>query len=1381
MPITELFLGAFLQVLFERLASRELLNFARRGGINKLLKKWEKMLISINWVLDDAEDRQLNGDLEVKSWLEDLRNLAYDIDDLLDEFTTESTENKSKAEPRTSKARSFLPSCCFRLSLGELMFNHKMRSEIEKMDGKLQELIARINALRLREINGNRSAYGRQIGRIPTTPLPERCFVAREVEKTEILRLLTEEDDGTCANPKVISIVGMGGVGKTVLVQQVYNDARVTSSFEVKAWACVSDDFDVHAITKSILETINGDLDCEAKSLNWLQDKLKESLSGKKFFVVLDDVWNESYDNWITLLKPFQLGAEGSTIIITTRSHLVASVVGARPYTLIGLSQDACITLFAFHALGVENFDHHPDLKVLGLKIVEKCQGLPLAVKTLAGLLRSKVSLHEWEALLNSKIWDLPENEILPALKLSYLHLPSHLRRCFAYCAIFLKDYEIERDELIHWWIAEGLLELKEGKNRWNIGLNYFNELASRSLFQKSNSSGSRFLMHDLVNDLAKLVAGATYFSSGEFEFGSDQNGTSLARHASFISGRHIVPKTFTIYHGMRELRSFISLGKQPRHYNRSFVSQKVLCDLLSRLEYLRVLSLSHYYISEVPDCIGKLRHIRYLNLSYTDIETLPKSIVELYNLEALMLQGCQDLIELPEGMEKLVNLRFLDITDTLNLRAMPLYIGNLVGLEMLSKFVVGTKNGSRLKELKNLENLQGELCISDLHMVREASDAKDASLRTKQGIRQLTMQWSEDFETFQDEELEAEVLNFLCPPKNLETLTLSYYGGLKFPSWLGRPSHINIVHLYLQGCHRAKALPSLGQLFSLKELYIEGLNAICTVGPEFYGTKSHFPSLRTLEFRDMPLWEDWSHGFGIEVGVLFPRLERLVIRNCPMLMGRLPSQLSSLIKLVIKSCPRMDDSPSIISLPFLNELNFGGCNEGVLNSLVNMTFLTALVIVDVAELTCLNLGITSSLIKLEKLEIKSCEKLMYLWQDKDVIQNLACLKSLLVKSCPEFISFMAREENVELPDNLETIHLEDCFNLEKLPSKIHTLSSLRRLTVRNCPKLVSFPETGIPASVISLKIIRCEMLQSLPRGLSIHLDEPSNSNNNLGDMISCLQELTISGCKYLPTSPISEGRFLYSTLKKLEMLNCSGVESLVDLDRLQSLQVINIWCCEDVRSLPECLHTLSHLTSLTLGNCPALELECFPPLPPGISYFCLYGCPKIKSLPNQLHQLIRLREMAIQDCESIKHFPKGGLPPWLKGLTVMRCRNMKQPVREWLTLLTSLQYLSIDGSVGEVGEKEDLLLSFPSSLLELGIHDMRNLKRLSSNLPPSLQRLWIIQCPKLRYLPQEGLPPSLQQLWIKGCGILNERCSKLTGSYWHLIHEIPEVIFFEC
>ncbi|KAF8039018.1 hypothetical protein BT93_B1536 [Corymbia citriodora subsp. variegata] len=1373
--IGEMILSTFLEVLFDRLASGELLSLMQREGLDTLLKKWEKELRRINGALEDAEEKRLTGDAGVKLWLEDLRNLAYDIEDLLDDCTAQAQQRNQKAESkRASKTLLVVPSC---FSPREFMHDRKMRSEVEDIDCRLKEITKKKYSLSLSKNDTNWSASHRAQQQRHTTHLAESCFVGREKEKMEVLRLLIGEEGNNNINatPKMIPIIGTGGVGKTALAQQVYHDNAVTSYFDVKAWTCVSYDFDLAAITKRISENIPG-FSGEGKNLGQLQEKLWEYLSGKKFLVVLDDVWMEKYGEWTDLLKPFQAGAEGSVIIITSRNLRVASMAGFPAYCLKELPQDACLILLANHALSAKNFDDHRHLESLGEKIVIKCKGLPLAVKTLGGLLRTDVDPLKWEAISNSRIWDLPEveNEILPSLKLSYLYLPLYLKRCFAYCAIFPKDYEIERDELIHWWMAEGLLDGSKGKNKWETGLGYFGELVSRSFVQESSSNSSQFLMHDLLNDLAKLVAGP-HFSSRGFESESNERDASLARHASFISSYGIASERLKVYRRMKRLRSFISLQPRPGKFSMLHLSQSVLDDLLSDLTYLKVLSLSRYCISEVPDRVGKLRHLHYLNLSYTEIKRLPESIDGLFNLEALILRGCPYLAGLPQGVEKLIKLRYLDIRKTRSLQAMPQHIGNLVNLEILSKFIVGKENGPRLNELRHLELLRGELLISELHNVEEDGDAKEANLHRKRGIDRLTMKWSKG----QDSQNAELVLECLQPHKDLRDLTISYYSGIEFPFWLGNPLHVNIVSLRLCGCHKIRSLPSLGLLSSLKELHIEGLNAVRMVGSEFYGTTEPFPSLTTLEFKDMSFWRDWIHfGGAEELRDPFPRLQHLMIRNCPMLKGQLPGKLDSLVRLHIDSCPLLDALPAI-NLRSLCELHFRGCNKVTLNSLGDMTSLTTLVVENVEGLTCFPPGYTSSLTKLEKFEVRRCKNLIHLWQDTDYVQNLACLKSLDVISCPRLVSFIAGESDRELPSRLEAMKLSDCLSLERLPNKMHNLASLRSLIVLNCPKLRSFPETGLPASMTSLTVENCENLQHFPLGTKI------------GNETSRLRELSIYRCDSLPASPFGKGG-LPETLKELKIHNCRGVKSLVDIVSgsghqrpVQWLEDVRILYCEHLGSFPQSLRELFRLTRLTIFGCPALELKCFPPLPASISEFSLRSCPNVRSLPDDLHHLTSLRSLYIVDCENITEFPIRGLPPNIETLEVRVCVNMQQHVKEWgLHTLASLQSLWIDGSVGRLGDMvhfpsdgagddHDLL---PSSLTYLNLSDMRNLESLSDGLPCSLQRLYTHGCRKLRYLPEAGLPSSLEHLSIGDCKVLENRWLKHASDYWHLIKEIPTI-----
>jgi replication-associated recombination protein RarA len=183
----------------------------------------------------------------------------------------------------------------------------------------------------------------------------------REKDKEAALELLLGEK---CSETgvSVIPILGMGGIGKTTLAQLLFNDEKVQSFFDLKAWACVSEDFDAVRVTKAILKSVTF-VSHDETDLNLLQLKLKDKLKGKKFLVVLDDLWNENYQDWTILCAPFLAGAPGSRIVITTRNQVVSSMTSTIPaYRLEVLSNDACLSVFTQHALGASNFSEHPTL-----------------------------------------------------------------------------------------------------------------------------------------------------------------------------------------------------------------------------------------------------------------------------------------------------------------------------------------------------------------------------------------------------------------------------------------------------------------------------------------------------------------------------------------------------------------------------------------------------------------------------------------------------------------------------------------------------------------------------------------------------------------------------------------------------------------------------------------------------------------------------------------------------------------------------------------------------------------------------------------------------------------------------------------------------------
>jgi len=271
------------------------------------------------------------------------------------------------------------------------------------------------------------------------------------------------ETTNLAGNVSVLPIFGIGGIGKTTLAQLIYNDERVRAHFTVRIWVCVSDLFDDERMTKEIVKTISEpkiELPCD---IGDLRVQLKEQLKSQKFLLVLDDIWQISQQQWEYFYAPLRCGLEGSMILVTTRHQNIAHLVATssyEPVQLKGLPDDIFWEFFKECAFGRKLPESYPRLQEIGRKICFKLRGTPLAAKTLGRLLNSKLSEDHWSYIEGSELWEQPQKDgdILPALRLSYLYLPIELRRCFAFCSMFPKDYSFERHEIVDIWVAQGFM-----------------------------------------------------------------------------------------------------------------------------------------------------------------------------------------------------------------------------------------------------------------------------------------------------------------------------------------------------------------------------------------------------------------------------------------------------------------------------------------------------------------------------------------------------------------------------------------------------------------------------------------------------------------------------------------------------------------------------------------------------------------------------------------------------------------------------------------------------------------------------------------------------------------------------------------------------------
>lgn len=977
--------------ILEVLASQIFHEIGLAYGVQDDISNLRDTVDTIQAVLLDAEDKHSRKDHAVTIWLRRLKDAVYAAEDLLDDFSTEFLRRKLMSGSRVTKE--------------VLLFFSKYNqfAYALEMGRKIKAIRERLESIKNdRQFHLLQQPYER---RVENTRRETHSFVhkediiGRDGDKNEIIDRLLDSSESEIESVAVIPIVGIGGLGKTAVAQLVYNDEDVKTHFNLRMWVCVSDIFDVTTIVEKMIRSATN-RESEKLDLDQLQERLRGEIDGKRYLLVLDDVWNENRDKWLELEALLMNGVSGSKIVVTTRSERVARITSKLPFhALRGLPEDMSWSLFTRMAFEQGSEPKDSKLVQIGKDVVGKCAGVPLAIRTIGRLLYYNNTETYWLHFRDDELSKVPqeESDILPKLKLSYDHLPSPLKQCFAYCALFPKDYLIVKEQLVLLWMAQGFLGLSiDNQCPEDVGHEYFMSLLSRSFFQDAEydewGNIIRCKIHDLMHDLAESVAG-TECAKVKLDA---RNVNERTHHISCVSGFDSSLEFPTASLRAKNLRTFLSTvySSSDRQLNESYCNK-----IVSSFKCLRTLNLSNSEIETVPSLIGKLKHLRYFNLSHNaDIKSLPDSVSRLLNLQTLDLSCCDDLVELPRDIGKMVSLRHLAIESCLSLTDMPNGLGQLTNLRTLPLFMVGRK--TQLSQLNGLNKLRGSLRIENLG---EKQNSRLANLEAKEGLQSLVLQWDANKTVIY---IDDALLEGLKPHQNLKELTIIRFGGIRLSSWLSSVTNLTMIDISI--CIKCQYIPELDQLPSLKRLRLFKLSALEYISSSSPPSTTIFPSLEELRIFACPELKGWWRTDGSTTQTAEPPL------------------FPSLSKLTIDGCPKLVFMPLY---PSLEELSLCSTSSHPLQQTMMRTTNTA----------------EPPFSKLKSLTIESIDDLET-WPE-EMMPNFPSIQNISIELCPKLISLPQRLNNAT---TLKTVGIYDCPNMAILPEGLQ----LQSLEIIQCPQL---------------------------------------------------------------------------------------------------------------------------------------------------------------------------------------------------------------------------------------------------------------------------------------------------------------------------------------
>ncbi|XP_020093085.1 disease resistance protein RPM1-like [Ananas comosus] len=777
----------------------------------------------------------------LEAWIEEVRKVAYTIEDIVDEYIYLIDQDKQR--------RGGLVGYMKQVSQQPESFNSlpRIASQIKQVENGLDHLsrlkdrwIIQTTSIWHSSSSDNVSEWTQHLMGSSSLSMCEEQLVGVDEDRHMLTNWLRSEKLDLC----IITVWGMGGLGKTTLVTNVYK--RESRNFDCRAWISISQTFKIEDLRRKIITELFGDkkkipINIATMDVIKLKETLREFLEQKKYLIVLDDVWEPRafYELQDSLVD----NQKGSRIFITTRNAEVASLANKNyKLKLEPLSDPDAWKLFCKRAFwNYENQECPPELEKSARDIVDKCEGLPLAIVSLGNLLSlGRNSETELKRVYDQLNWELANRPILDPvrniLNLSFNYLPKYLRNCILSCSMFPEDFLLKRKRLIRLWIAEGFAVERGSRTAEEVAEGYLVELIHRNMLQveERNHFGrvKYCRMHDLVREFAVSLSKKEKFhviyEDNEMErmVGANARRLSVLKYSNDIG--------FNI--DLQWLRTFVA-------FNTTMPASSFTPVFPSKSRYIAILELQGLPIEEIPNAIGDLFNLRYLGLRRTKVKLLPKSIGKLSNL--LILDLYESAIQkLPCEITNLKKLRHMFVERENDptgkafrwgsgVRA-PKGLWNLKELQTLQAVEASSELVGRLGNLTNLRSFR-------IWNVKETySKQLCASLSQMRSLSYLSINASDE-----NEKLNLEGLKHPLP--NLKKLTLT---GRLAAETLTFPLFRDLRQLCLSWCQlTADPLPSLAQLSNLTFLQLERAYN----GEQLCFCVQWFPNLKRLDLIDLP------------------------------------------------------------------------------------------------------------------------------------------------------------------------------------------------------------------------------------------------------------------------------------------------------------------------------------------------------------------------------------------------------------------------------------------------------------------------------------------------------------------------------------------------